>query len=444
MSALLRRTTSMITPSNVSPQGTKSIKIMSWNILLPNSDDGWWTFKNYCPETPQSCREWPYRQAKIQEVCETEAASIICFQEAGERSYVTDFAFLEGDGGYVYEVADKGRMRCMTFYKDDEYEKLFSVNKDRCLIMALKHKELSEVIWIINCHLQAGNTNGQRRLRQLHDSLETVRKKAKALNLSEKRCIVCGDFNSDNEGSATQKLLKDGIMEAGFIENGVVISNKNKKQTVGKFLDSYVLAYGDTEPPPTLVAPKLIEYFVAGVEEGQEGLLLTHELVTVLTEVFKFYAASEELVKAEVDVFLTDINLSTERGSEMRFAYKILEEKGSMSVSDFIDLYRAEIKGGKFWGVAHDLVIFAEKFGIEKELLDTVLPQFYHRKVAFDVEAVKDKDLFKARFDYVFHTQDSLELLGVRGLEEGSGGKPMPNRIDPSDHHYLVGEFEIK
>lgn len=150
-----------------------------------------------------------------------------------------------------------------------DFDCLFSVNKDRCLILALKHKELDEVVWVVNCHLQAGNSNGGRRLRQLHESLETVRKKAKKLGLnpySGFRVIVCGDFNSESQGSATQKLLKEGAMEAGFAEHGVVISNKNKKQTVGLFADSYASAYGDVEPPATLVAPKLIEYFTTGGE----------------------------------------------------------------------------------------------------------------------------------------------------------------------------------
>ena len=64
-----------------------------------------------------------------------------------------------------------------------------------------------------------------------------------------------------------------------------------------------------------------------------------------------------------------------------------------MQVDDFIDLYRAEIKGGKFWGVAHDLFIIKEKFGMDANLLDTVLPEFYHRKGT----PKGYEDLFKAR-----------------------------------------------
>ena len=62
-------------------------------------------------------------------------------------------------------------------------------------------------------------------------------------------------------------------------------------------------------------------------------MALTHELRTVLTEVFKLYAPSSEMTKAEADVFLTDINLRTDRGSEMRFAYKVSRENTGMERS---------------------------------------------------------------------------------------------------------------
>ena len=48
------------------------------------------------------------------------------------------------------------------------------------------------------------------------------------------------------------------------------------------------------------------------------------------------------------------------------------------------------------------------------------------------------------RFDYMFHTAETLNLVGVRRLKEGGGITPMPNAEDASDHHYLAAEYELK
>ena len=72
-------------------------------------------------------------------------------------------------------------------------------------------------ISVINCHLSAGEitTAARRRLRQVHDALEAMRKaRAKlpgAATLDP--TIVCGDFNSDGDGTgatAVRELLTRG------------------------------------------------------------------------------------------------------------------------------------------------------------------------------------------------------------------------------------------
>ena len=45
-------------------------------------------------------------------------ADVVCLQEAGERSYETDFDFLT-EQGFDYRIIAKGRMRCITFWKAD-------------------------------------------------------------------------------------------------------------------------------------------------------------------------------------------------------------------------------------------------------------------------------------------------------------------------------------
>ena len=92
------------------------------NVLLPNSDDGWWTFKNYCPSTPDASRTWESRKSLMAAKIASASPDIVCLQEASERSYETDFDFL--DSTHSYLVGDKGRMRCMTFYRKDRCEKI--------------------------------------------------------------------------------------------------------------------------------------------------------------------------------------------------------------------------------------------------------------------------------------------------------------------------------
>lgn len=48
---------------------TTTLSVMSYNILLPNSQDGWWTYKMYSPpvvNNPQVA-SWEYRRGLIQE-----------------------------------------------------------------------------------------------------------------------------------------------------------------------------------------------------------------------------------------------------------------------------------------------------------------------------------------------------------------------------------------
>jgi H+/gluconate symporter-like permease len=44
-----------------------AFSILSYNILLPNSVDGWWTYKNYCPVTPMAARSWEARKRLLEQ-----------------------------------------------------------------------------------------------------------------------------------------------------------------------------------------------------------------------------------------------------------------------------------------------------------------------------------------------------------------------------------------
>lgn len=44
------------------------LSVLSYNVLLPNSVDGWWNYKMYLPPlTDRSMAEWAYRRKLLQE-----------------------------------------------------------------------------------------------------------------------------------------------------------------------------------------------------------------------------------------------------------------------------------------------------------------------------------------------------------------------------------------
>ena len=164
--------------------GPNTLSVLSYNLLLPNSVDGWWTFKNYCPNTPMEARSWLRRQALLAKKIQMESPDIMCFQEASDRSYKSDFEFLTSSG-WKFHIHAKGkmRMRTITFWNPALFEVVSgaSFSKDHTLITPFRVRSTQKIFWAINCHLQAGIHAGDRRLRQLHEALETVRKKSKIL-----------------------------------------------------------------------------------------------------------------------------------------------------------------------------------------------------------------------------------------------------------------------
>ena len=353
---------------------------MSYNVLLPSSTDGWWTYKNYCPSTLPSQTQWPYRQELLKTTMFNHSPSIICVQEASEKSIqnnVADFYFLSP--AYSSVVIKAGRMRVITFYKSSELE-IFSnghddpsqYSKDRTVVVPFIHKLTKKRVWVVNCHLSAG-PNGDRRLRQLSDALDFVKKKAKALGLDTNNIIVAGDFNSDDnefplgETSALTALLRNGETGKNFTELAEIVTKKGKKQGFGTFVDAYSMAYGGN-PPPTLVCPQLIPS-LCGKKDAPEGVLgstsskivPTRALVKMIGSIFDAYRRDAVgMDKAAVEEFLVDINHVLGRGSEFRSAMEFFDASSAtkpkmLSCDDLLNVYVRELEGSKFWGVAFDI-----------------------------------------------------------------------------------------
>ena len=142
---------------------------------------------------------------------------------------------------------------------------------------------------------------------------------------------------------------------------------------------------------------------------------------------------------ADLIRFLRDINRREDRGSEMRFLRSRMdakEDKGGLEESDVVDLYREEVRGGKFWGVAHDLAVIGEKF--EEVWAHGVLPTWYakgERAPVWD-----EAEVFKAKFDHVWYEEGGLRVKERADMD--GDGQPMPNEIEPSDHKCLRVVFD--
>lgn len=108
--------------------------------MIPNSGDGWWIYKCYLPTTPMAMRQWKRRKDLLQKTLLSASADVVCVQEASEVSAIDDDFDFMLEAGYKFAVAKKGRMRCVTFWRDSILE----------LVGAY---ELNEVFKIKRCHV---------------------------------------------------------------------------------------------------------------------------------------------------------------------------------------------------------------------------------------------------------------------------------------------------
>lgn len=112
MPLLLPATSSLARPC------ARSFSILSWNILLPNSHDGWWIYKYYPPGVAPEQTRWAARSALIESTLLASDADIVCLQECSAKSFASDFKFLL-DAGWDAALHGKGRMRPATLWRSD-------------------------------------------------------------------------------------------------------------------------------------------------------------------------------------------------------------------------------------------------------------------------------------------------------------------------------------
>ena len=78
-------------------------KVLSYNILLPNSVDGWWNYKMYHPPLSPDMfhvSTWESRRELLKERIALIDADVVCLQEVSPKSFEDDFSFMSEDFGY--------------------------------------------------------------------------------------------------------------------------------------------------------------------------------------------------------------------------------------------------------------------------------------------------------------------------------------------------------
>ena len=228
------------------PTDSSQFSILSYNVLMPNSVDGWWLYKYYQPSTPLEHTEWHAREALLRQQLSRSRADVICLQEMAPESFESDFHFLT-EQSYECILHSKGRMRVATFWRTERFSLLLvPKHGDRTLITVLQTvvaaDEKQQTLFVVNCHLTAG-PDAARRLRQMHDALELVRKTAQKLDISpaDVQVVTCGDFNAGGD-TAVRQLLQEQLVDSAFREPDqpdTVVTTKPKKNTVSPFKDCY-------------------------------------------------------------------------------------------------------------------------------------------------------------------------------------------------------------
>eukprot|EP00927_Polykrikos_kofoidii_P049279 TRINITY_DN4335_c1_g1_i1.p1 TRINITY_DN4335_c1_g1~~TRINITY_DN4335_c1_g1_i1.p1 ORF type:complete len:590 (-),score=84.83 TRINITY_DN4335_c1_g1_i1:419-2188(-) len=421
------------------PAGS-GFSLISYNVLLPNSEDGWWIYKYY--REPGEFTQWPRRQALLRQQLLSSQASIICLQEVSELSFSTDFGFLVDEGFEAMLHEKKGRMRPATFWRRDMWERVAASHKDRTLTVALRAKDgVSEIkdrppVFIVNCHLSAG-PSADRRLRQVHEALDAVGKECKRLgcNPATLPVVVCGDMNSQGV-TAVGELLLTGQVGPDFRESGdptergqggKQITSKNRRHAFMPFREASQEVFGDRQPATLLVAnidSKMLH------EDGT----MTPEARCKIEAAFEHYLSEGRslMVRSDVDRWLLDINREIGRGSEYRSALDVFERRGEevLSKEDFVGIYLHELAEGKFWGVEHDLCAINGPSGGMSQPSDGPC---------------------ELCFDHIFYTVGPLKLIGVREpltteQKERVWGPPwdvLPNAWHPSDHLPVAASFSF-
>jgi endonuclease/exonuclease/phosphatase family metal-dependent hydrolase len=313
------------------PSSHEVLSIASYNVMMPNENDGWWMYKMFLPsvDTAQHAA-WPARRAKLRARIASADADIVCIQEASGATSAApgrdDFDFM-AELGYGGRAAAKSqRMHCATFWKQSKVALVGDViraSRDlitRFEVLSARRSGAADAaaaaavaaeapspaaagsrVWVVNTHLPAGH-QAARQLRSLHDLTEKIRKCVRREAEAQKsqpsvppqprrppNVVIVGDFNSDAApwredaaaappASSLDQFLRTGVVAKGVADptTGELLCTKRPKMHVlGAFRDAYEEGYRcaasapSSSPPPTVVYPDLYSKLrVAGLVAG--------------------------------------------------------------------------------------------------------------------------------------------------------------------------------
>lgn len=423
------------------------LSLLSYNVLLPNSVDGWWNYKMYDPTgaAPHADVElwstWEYRKELLKDRIAQVNADVVCIQEVSPVSFEDDFRFMQDLGYDAHEMFKKGRFRPATFWKTSRLELASPpVHKDRTLLTAFRPSAQqttsddgsSRVWYVLNCHLQAGQER-RRRLRQINEGVRAVLTLARKLKERNPErhiaMLVCGDFNGGSECGAV-RYLEDGFVDENFREDGEPVTSGRKDLPLeSPMMD--VASCLERPAPPTLVVKELISTLVHG--EAYENPRLSEAMLDRLGRIYSRLATQQTesgtcvMGVQDVESWLTTINKQLGRGSEFREAAKLMGWKendkddriqippgSALSLDGFIKVYESELQAGKFWGIAYDMAVLGEP-----------LP---------------DAGVFESRYDRIY-CSDAVQPTVVMDF---SCTTPCPNEKEPSDHLPVAAQFAYK
>ena len=426
--------------------GIPSLSVLSYNVLLPNSVDGWWNFKMYNPplveEKDWHISNWDYRRDLLKERIQKVDADVVCLQEIAPESFENDFSFMSDLGYDGVELYKKGRFRPATFWKTSHCALVSpAVHKDRSLLTAFNLKDLSEdprYWYVANVHLQAGK-NGPRRVRQMNEAIKGTLTLARKLKEPEPestiRLIVCGDMNGEQECGAIH-FLEHGFVDETFLEDNEPVSSGRKELPLAqpmKDATNCVTRSDNNESPPTMVVAELMSSLMT--EASYDNPVLSADMLDRFERIYRRLATGDGGVMTlrDVENWLIKINHELGRGDEYRNAaiemgwedpnpddpFEVrkrrikLPSDGVLTLQGFQNIYQKELDGGKFWGIAHDMGVLGDP-----------LP---------------DKGLFTARYDRMYCTP-ALQPVAVL---DTIANKPCPNKEEPSDHLPVAVSFQL-
>ena len=428
----------LVAPATL-PNLPNSLSVLSYNVLLPNSVDAWWTYKMYAPPLSEANRHvaaWSHRRDLLKNRIGLVNADVVCLQEVSPESFEEDFSFMAELGYDGCELFKKGRFRPATFWKESKCTLVTpAAHKDRTLLTAfkLKYQEEDEQLgtwFVLNCHLQAGK-EGRRRFRQIQEGTKAIISMANKLKVkdpaSRVKAIICGDFNGGAECGAV-RYLEDGFVDADFLEDGEQVSSNRKDLLIKPSLRDVMSCAGHT-PPPTMVVAELISQLVQDSGSSYENPVLSDGVVDRLKRIYESKATllcGHEMCmsRQDVEAWLMDINGRVGRGDEFREAARqmgwkppqegmsadeikeiiSLPSEGILTLEGFIAVYQRELTGGKFWSINHDLSILGEP--------------------------LENLGLFTARYDRMYCTGAVKPAV----ILDFHSDKPCPNADEPSDH----------